>query len=81
MEELKQEQEMRERRNHDREQWRDGRPSEISAVIDFISFCVYNVERVLWDDIAVSVISKGLVFTIDNIILKERVIKCTIFMR
>lgn len=47
MEELKQEQEMRERRNHDREQWRDGRPSEISAVIDFISFCVYNVERVL----------------------------------
>lgn len=31
MEELKQEQEMRERRNHDREQWRDGRPSEISA--------------------------------------------------
>ncbi|XP_045833238.1 protein RRC1-like isoform X2 [Trifolium pratense] len=30
MEELKQEQEMRERRNQDREQWRDGRPGEHS---------------------------------------------------
>ncbi|KAL5783007.1 hypothetical protein ACOSP7_008036 [Xanthoceras sorbifolium] len=31
MEELKHEQEMRERRNQDREHWRDGRPSETSA--------------------------------------------------
>lgn len=32
MEELKHEHEMRERRNQERERWRDGRASEISAV-------------------------------------------------
>ena len=32
MEELKHEQEMRERRNQDREHWRDGRQNEHSAV-------------------------------------------------
>jgi U2-associated protein SR140 len=42
MEELKQEQEMRERRNQDREQWRDGRPGEHSIVSDiFFSLFVY----------------------------------------
>lgn len=33
MEELKHEQEMRERRNQEREPWRDGRHSESSAVM------------------------------------------------
>lgn len=36
MEELKHEQEMRERRNHDRDQWRDGRHSDSSAVSIFL---------------------------------------------
>lgn len=35
MEELKHEQEMRERRNQEREHWRDGRHSESSAVCAF----------------------------------------------
>lgn len=38
MEELKQEQEMRERRNQDREQWRDGRLGEHSIVSDTFSY-------------------------------------------
>lgn len=35
MEELKHEQELRDKRNQDREKWRDGRPDEQSAVSDF----------------------------------------------
>lgn len=35
MEELKREQEMRERRNQEREHWRDGRQNEHSAVSVF----------------------------------------------
>ncbi|KAJ0029851.1 hypothetical protein Pint_12523 [Pistacia integerrima] len=44
MEELKHEQEMRERRNQEREHWRDGRHSESSAVSVFLldCFCVLN---------------------------------------
>lgn len=38
MEELKHEQEMRERRNQDRELWRDGRPAEHSIVSDTFSY-------------------------------------------
>lgn len=37
MEELKHEQELRERRNQDREHWRDGRHGEISTVSVFSS--------------------------------------------
>jgi len=37
MEELKHEQEMRERRNQEREHWRDGRHAEHSAVSDAVN--------------------------------------------
>jgi len=46
MEELKHEQELRERRNQEREHWRDGRPSENSAV------CAFNFGPTFWCSLA-----------------------------
>ena len=50
MEELKHEQEMRERRNQEREQWHDGRHADTSAVSNFCYLNEYESYRrsVMW---------------------------------
>lgn len=68
MEELKHEQEMREKRNQEREHWRDGRHSESSAVSVAFRCCAFGLFSVLvWDKIGL-IIFLSYFFTLPNTI-------------